>query len=55
MERNRKMDEDTWLVLDDTTIYEVDLECYRNMSEEERRAAGLELAESDHTQGKYRI
>lgn len=30
------------LVLDDTTIYEVDLDCYECMTEQERREAGLE-------------
>lgn len=30
------------LVLDDTTIYEIDLDCYQCMTEQERREAGLE-------------
>lgn len=30
------------LIVDDTTIYEVDLDCYECMSSRERREAGLE-------------
>ncbi len=41
MERTRQADSDTWLILDDTSVYEVDLECYRCLTEEERQKAGL--------------
>ncbi len=42
MEQNRQTDSNTRLVLDETTIYEVDLECCRRLSEEEKREAGVD-------------
>lgn len=42
MEQGKENGEDEWLVSDDTTIYEIDRECYLCMSEKERIAAGLD-------------
>lgn len=35
--RKNEMREDTKVVVDDTTIYEIDLNCYDCLSEQERR------------------
>lgn len=35
-------EENVRLVVDDTTIYEVDLDCYQCMTRQERREAGLD-------------
>jgi hypothetical protein len=47
-ETNRAEDED-WVVVDDTTIYEVDAACCRCMSQEERRSAELEYSAKEKT------
>lgn len=36
MEKEEQCDSNTRLVIDDTTIYEIDIECYQCLSEEDK-------------------
>jgi hypothetical protein len=48
MEEEQQNRDDTWLVVDDTTIYELDVNCYQCMTPKERRQAGLENTDENY-------